>query len=127
MVPPDQVLPSFCRSQRIFRPTTGWPFLSPEQSSHLGLGFFGSGSISFWTFPKSLPFSSQMVTIDWTLPVTSSMVFQRPTGDVVGASAARRFGAPTAAHTTNTARIHRFISVLTVSDSLGDVIVTQNN
>src|SRR5580704_7007071 len=82
MVPPDQASPSFCKSHRIFSPTTGRPFCSPVHGVHRGFGSWGSGSTSFWIRPYNLPASSQMVTTDLTLPVASSTVFHRPTGEV---------------------------------------------
>ena len=54
---------------------------SPVQSSHLGFGSLGSGFTRFCTRPYNLPFSSQIVTIDLALPVTSSTVLHRPTGE----------------------------------------------
>src|SRR5262249_21247675 len=92
ILPPDHLSPSFPRSQRIRSPTNGLPFSSPSQRLHRGSGSLESGSMSFSIRPYSLPFSSQMLTIEVALPVASSMVFHRPTGEVwagVGVSGPR--------------------------------------
>src|SRR5215467_11350749 len=79
-LPPVHRSPSCLRSQRIRSPITGLFLKSPSQRTHRGSGYCGSGSMSLSILPFSLPFSSQMTTIDLTLFVASSTVFLLPTG-----------------------------------------------
>src|SRR5690606_23608988 len=62
-------------------PLTGLPLLAPLHLSQVGLGPRSDCRIST-TLPCRVPSAAWVIsTIDFTLPVSSSMVFQRPSGE----------------------------------------------
>ena len=82
IIPLPHSAPFAVISHSIRNPTIGWLCCSPSHFRHISCGFVGSGSRIFSTFPYSFPFSRYSVTIDFAFPVASSIVRQRPTGEL---------------------------------------------
>src|SRR2546427_547478 len=95
MVPPDHLLaPSAFKFQRMVMPFTGLFLLAPSQPSQTGFGPLSECRMST-TLPVRVPLAAWVIsTIDFTLPVLSSMVFQRPAAPSAACaeSAARHSG-----------------------------------
>src|SRR5690606_2911256 len=80
MVPPAQSSSFGGKPHRIVMPWMGWSLRSPEHLSQTGFGPRSDWRIST-TVPCSVPSGARLIsTMDLALPVSSSMVFQRPSG-----------------------------------------------